>query len=141
MKTTFLFLMLISLSTITLAQKKNETSKPFVGTWKFSRQSAINDFQKAFENSQTLKATYEYLNFEANGKIKHLFVNNENVVIKTLEGKWKEQNGKIKITYNDFDINLSVDFFFLGDDLVLGQNFNHVIFSKENLIDNSITMK
>lgn len=139
MKTTFLILMLISISTITLAQRKNEASKPYIGTWKFSRQSENNDFKKVF-SSNSIKSSYEYLTFEANGKLKHQFVNQQNEVIKTLDGKWKELNGKIKITYNDFDITLTVDYFFLADDLVLGQNFNHVIFSKENY-NNSYTMK
>ena len=51
-------------------------------------------------------------------------------------------DGKIKVTYTDLDFQLTLNYFFLDKDLVLGQNFNHVILSKdatsENLNNNNL---
>ena len=47
------------------------------------------------------------------------------------KGKWKIVDDKIKITYADIDFQLMLSYFFIDKDLVLGQNFNHVIFTKD----------
>jgi hypothetical protein len=61
-------------------------------------------------------------------------------LIRTLKGKWKASGDKIKIVYSDVDYALSLDFFFIDKDLVLGQNFNHVIFTRGDT-DYNMAMK
>lgn len=39
-------------------------------------------------------------------------------------------NNKIKINYSKIDFDLSLTYFFIDNDLILGENFNHVIFTK-----------
>ena len=69
-----------------------------------------------------------------------IFFDHKNNLAKTLNGKWKVLDDKIKIEYSDINFICTVDYFFIGNDLVLGLNFNHVIFTKEN-IDYNVTMK
>lgn len=140
MKTTF-FLLMLAISLTTLAQRKNQSINPIVGSWKISNQSKMNDFQKVFDQNQSGNIQTELLTFEFNNKFKHEFMDGNGNVLKTLKGKWKAAGSKIKIDYSDIEYNLTVDYFFLEKDLVLGQNFNHVIFTKDELDNIKTTMK
>lgn len=140
MKTTFFLMFIVALSVTTLAQRKNETKSPIIGSWKFSNQSAINEFQKAFENKQYRNCKTEYFTFEPNHTFKHNFIDQEDRIIKTLSGKWKSIGNKIKIEYAEIDFSFTTSYFFLDKDLVLGQNFSHVIFTKDDW-DYNVVMK
>ena len=82
----------------------------------------------------------EYLTFEDNSKFKHEFLDKDGAIVRTLKGKWKAVGDKIKMEYADVDYDLLLNYFFLENDLVLGQHFNHIIFTKDNL-ENNVTMK
>ena len=111
MKTAFI-LLLSALSLTTLANPKNENKSQIVGSWKFTKKTKTSEFQKVFDNSQMAEIRTEYLTFE----------------------------DKIKMEYADVDYDLMLNYFFLENDLVLGQHFNHIIFTKDNL-ENNVTMK
>ena len=121
-----------------LAGKKNETKTPFIGTWKFSNQSALNDFQKVAQNKQDCQT--EYFTFNTDHSFTQDFLDAKKNLIKTLKGKWKSNGDKINITYYDIDFNLNTTYFFIDKDLVLGQNFNHIIFTKEDA-DYNVALK
>jgi hypothetical protein len=93
-----------------------------------------------FDNSQMAEIRTEYLTFEDNNKFKHEFLSNDGTIVRTLKGKWKADGDKIKMEYTDVDYDLMLNYFFLENDLVLGQHFNHIIFTKDNL-ENNVTMK
>lgn len=130
MKTLLLILVLFA-STNLPAMKNNERTNPIIGTWKYKNQSIKNDFQFVL-NTKGLQTFTESFIFEPNHKFRHEFMNDKGEIIKVLNGQWKTVGEKIKITYNTINYVVAVDYFFLDNDLVLGQNFNHVIFSKEN---------
>lgn len=55
------------------------------------------------------------------------------------------ENGKLpaiksKLNIQTLTFELTVDYFFIGKDLVLGLNFNHVVFTRENA-DYNVAMK
>ena len=140
MKTLLLLAALLTALTINLFGKEiNEEKNLLVGSWKYSTESAVNDFQKV--SNTLLKQDYsaEYFIFEPNNRFRHEFITKAGEIVKTMKGKWKVLNNKIKIEYADFNYSLNLDYFFLDKDLVLGQNFNHVIFSKD--IDNDMDNK
>ncbi|HUM51082.1 MAG TPA: hypothetical protein PK431_04675 [Chitinophagales bacterium] len=125
----------------TFAKKNAINNSPVLGTWKFTKKSAINEFQQVqlMNKNETVKE--EFFVVSAKNKFQHQFVNDKGIVVKTLTGTWKADKSKIKIEYHELDYKLNVDYFFIGTDLVLGQNFSHVIFTKDNLNDQNITMK
>ena len=123
-----------------IAQKNKDTKSPIIGSWKFSNQSKLNDFQKVFENKKQNDFKSEYFTFEANHSFKHEFIDKDDNLVKTLKGKWKAVGNKIKIEYSDIDYTLTVDYFFIDKDLVLGQNFNHVIFTQDNFFNNNVAL-
>lgn len=131
MKTLLLLICFLTTAITASANQKNETQNPIIGTWKFSSQSAINDFQKVFNNQNDYQS--EYFMFEPNKSFKHDFVDNAGNLVKTLKGKWKFMGDKIRIEYSDIDYTMTMGYFYIGTDLILGQNFNHVIFTKENI--------
>lgn len=134
MKNLLLILMFLTISGSSIA--KDKTAKdPFIGTWKFSNHSAVNDFQKAFAGAKQKNYQSEYFTFEANHSFIHNFIDKDGNLVKTLSGKWKSAGDKINIKYSDVDFNLTISYFFLDKDLVLGQNFSHVIFTKDDNID------
>ena len=55
------------------------------------------------------------------------------IAIKSMKGKWKLTGDKISIIYNDIDYIVYSEYFYIGKDLVLGKNFNHVVFTRENV--------
>ncbi|MBK9328663.1 MAG: hypothetical protein IPM95_04945 [Sphingobacteriales bacterium] len=137
-----LFLMCFATMGVTaLAARKNDAQNPVVGSWKFSRQSNQNEFRKVMANDASKDYQSEYFIFEGDNKFRHEFVNEKGVIVKVLKGKWKTTGDKIKIDYSDIDYNLTISYFFLDNDLVLGQNFNHVIFSKDNTENQNYALK
>lgn len=139
MKKTFFLMCFVAVTVTALAQRKNETKNPIVGSWKFSNQSKVNDFQKVFDNKKKDYQT-EYFIFSADHTFTHEFIDKDDKLVKTLKGKWKSAGDKIKIDYSEVDYTLSLDYFFIDKDLVLGQNFNHVIFTKGD-VDYNMAMK
>ena len=94
--------------------KKNaNNNSPVLGTWKFTKKSAINEFQQVQTINKAEAIKDEYFIFLDKNKFQHLFVNEKGIVVKTLKGTWKTDNSKIKI----------------------------VIFTKDNLNDQNVTMK
>ncbi len=129
MKKAFFLMCIVAISVTALAQRKNETNYPFIGTWKFSSKTFVNEFQKSIFNKRNFPV--EYFTFEKDHTFRHEFFDSNNHLGKTFTGKWKSSVDNIKISYDEVDFNLSTTYFFIDADLVLGQNFNHVIFSKE----------
>lgn len=111
--------------------KKTDDNNPILGSWKYIRQSEKNDFQQVLNTAQGLIYTSEYFLFENNNKFKHEFINRKGVIVRTLTGKWKSNGEQIMIDYSTINYKVDVSYFFLDKDLVLGQNFSHVIFTKE----------
>ena len=136
-----LTLLFALLSVIAVAKEKKEINNPISGTWKYTNQSAKNDFHRTLFINSIKEYNNEYFVFETNNKFRHEFTNTAGIVVKTLNGKWKITGDKIEITYRDIDYSLTVDYFFMDKDLVLGQNFSHVIFTKDNFDSQSLSMK
>jgi hypothetical protein len=130
MKKVLFVLLLVALALGGYA-KKNKTADPICGAWKYYNGSVINDFQRITKQNASNTFASEYFVFNKNNEFKHEFLNNENQIVKTLIGKWKAEDGKIKISYADIDFQLSINYFFIDKDLVLGQNFNHVVLTKD----------
>lgn len=136
-----LIISLLLLLTASGYAKKNKAPCPVTGIWKYSNSSANNDFQQISRTIPGYKTTVEYLVFKTNNEFSHNFLNEKGQVVKTLNGKWKIQDKRIKISYADIDFELLLNYFFLDKDLVLGQNFNHIIFSKDNLNEINLASK
>jgi hypothetical protein len=127
-------LLLTALLTIcSAAFTKNKDQHPIMGTWKYSNQSVVNDLQPVLNTVPQNAYTSEYFTFGVKNNFKHEFFNEKGEVVKTLTGKWKSMGDKVKIEYNDIHYSIFVDYFFLDNDLVLGQNFNHVIFTRNDV--------
>lgn len=141
MKKLLLLMCFVTTGVTALAVKKNDAQNPIVGSWKFSRQSNQNEFRKVMPNNAHEDYKTEYFIFEGDNKFRHEFVNEKGAVVKVLKGKWKTNGDKVKIEYEDIDYNLTISYFFLDNDLVLGQNFNHVIFSKDNTDNQNYALK
>jgi hypothetical protein len=137
-----LFLMLfLALAGNSLAKKDRNLNNPVLGTWKFYNQSVKNDLQPV-KSMLGLNYKSEVFIFETDNQFRHEFLNAEGETLKTLHGKWKSSADKIKISYTDINFKLEINYFFIDQDLVLGQNFNHVIFTKYTETDNrNLTLK
>jgi len=126
----------VTVSTIIFATESAALKKSqLVGSWKYITQSRVNDFQKITNTIAKEDYVAEYFIFEENNKFRHEFINKDDVVIRIFKGKWKFVNNKIKIEYVAFRYTLTLDYFFLDQDLVLGQHFNHIIFRKEDVLN------
>jgi hypothetical protein len=130
-----LLLLAALFTSITFSTKANEGKELLVGSWKYSTQSSVNDFQKITNTVSKDDYSTEYFIFEKNNKFRHEFINKDAEIVRSLKGKWKLVNNKIKIEYVEPNYSLTLDYFFLDQDLVLGQNFNHIIFSKDDVLD------
>jgi hypothetical protein len=139
MRTLFLLMYFATISVTTLANRKNETENPIVGSWKFTSQSTVNDFQKVFGSSGNYQT--QYFTFDANHQFKHDFLDKDNNFIKSMKGKWKFAGNKIIIEYSNVDYKLAMSYFYIGTDLVLGQNFNIVVFEKSNIDFQNVALK
>jgi hypothetical protein len=120
---------MLSVSITSLAQK-NKLTSPLIGTWKYTTQSAHNELQTVL-NMVNKEYAHEYFVFDYSNKFRHEFTDANGTIIKVLKGKWKIAGDKIRIEYTDIDYSLSVSYFFIDKDLVLGQNFSHVIFTRD----------
>jgi GH43 family beta-xylosidase len=140
LKALFFILLVFGMSLLVCAQK-NKSANPVEGTWKYTRQSATNDFRHVLDITPVKEYSSEYFIFDKNNKFRHEFLNENGIIVKTLKGNWKTSGDKIRIVYTDIKYSLNVDYFFLDKDLVLGQNFNHVIFTKNNMADERIALK
>ncbi|MFN8295069.1 MAG: lipocalin family protein [Chitinophagales bacterium] len=140
MKNLLFILLLLSTIGSAMAKKDKKIKEPFVGSWKFTNQSIKNDFQEVFENKQ-LNCTDEYFTFEPNTTFTHQFFDKSGNLLKSLKGKWKSLGDKIKIEYSDINFSLVISYFFLDNDLVLGQNFNHIIFTRNNVDFQNLALK
>lgn len=138
MKKAFFLMCFVAITVTALAQRKNETKDPFIGTWKFSSKTVVNDFQKLFVHKRDYPI--EYFTFEANHTFKHDFYDGKKNLVKTLNGKWKSVGDLIQIKYSTIEVELLTHYFFIDKDLVLGQNFSHVIFTRENT-DYNVVLK
>ena len=128
---TFIFLFCLTILSHTVVSKPNkQAANQIVGTWKFSSQSKINDFQKVFANQADYQT--EFFTFAPNNTFIHEFTDVNGNSVKTLNGKWKFTGNAITITYTGIDYSLISEYFYIGKDLVLGKNFNHVLFTREN---------
>lgn len=141
MKKVLLIALIIATSIGGYAKKVNQNNSLVVGTWKYTRSSSVNSLQKLSSILPALSYKSEYFVFQPDNKFKHEFVDENNNVVKTIKGTWKLSDNKIKISYSDIDFQFVVDYFFLDKDLVLGQNFNHIIFTKDVLEDRNIALK
>ncbi len=121
--------------------KKSKFPCLISGTWKYTNSSILNEFQQLYKITPKVPFQSEFLVFGGNNEFSHNFVSENGTVIKTLNGKWKINADKIKITYTDIDFELFVNYFFLDKDLVLGQNFSHVIFTRDNIDELKISLK
>lgn len=130
MKTLF-FLVCLTLANLTaVSRPANQPMNQIIGTWKFSSQSKINDFQKVFINQPEYQT--ELFTFKPNHTFVHEFADENGNAIKSMKGKWKLVGEKIRITYTGIDYIVSSEYFYIGTDLVLGKNFNHIVFTREN---------
>jgi hypothetical protein len=130
MKNLLILLLFLTMTGSAIAKHK-ATKDPFIGTWKFSNQTVINDFQKTFASTKESDIKTEYLTFESNHNFKHDFLDKYGNSVKSFSGKWKSEGEKINISYSGIDFKLSINYFFIDKDLVLGQNFSHVIFTRD----------
>ncbi len=115
---------------LTTWARKNEAANQIIGTWKFTSHTKVNEFQKVFSNESSYIS--EGFTFEPNHTFTHEFIGENGNLVKVLKGKWKFAGDKISIIYSDIDYSLTTTYFYIDKDLVLGQNFSHVILTKEN---------
>jgi hypothetical protein len=133
MKTLIILFLSVAFTGNGWAFNKGKSASPIVGSWKYDRQSEVNDFQPVLNTEQKTTVS-EYFVFEQNNRFRHVFMDEKGNIIKQLSGKWKVLGDKVTISYNELNYTVNVDYFFLDKDLVLGQNFNHVIFKREDNI-------
>ena len=131
----------LAILTSTFSKNRKESNSPLIGTWKYTAHSVENNFQYIFNSVCKQSYSTEFFIFENNNVFRHEFINNLGNVVKILKGKWKSINDKVTITYSDVKFSISVDYFFLDKDLVLGRDFNHVIFSRSTIDLENIAMK
>lgn len=142
MKTTLFLLCLTVFSAMAQAQRKTENNNPLIGSWMFTKQSKTSELQKLYNKNIKQDYQFEYFVFEDNNKFRHEFVDTDGNKVKVLKGKWKiTGENKVRIQYSDIDYELNTSFFFLDQNLVLGQHFNHVIFSRDMLDNRNIALK
>ena len=131
MKTLFFWVCLTIANLTAVSKPANQPMNQIIGTWKFSSQSKINDFQKVFTNQPEYQT--EFFTFNPNHTFIHEFADENGIAIKSMKGKWKLMGDKISIIYNDIDYIVYSEYFYIGKDLVLGKNFNHIVFTRENV--------
>ena len=131
MKTLFFWVCLTIANLTAVSKPANQPMNQIIGTWKFSSQSKINDFQKVFTNQPEYQT--EFFTFNPNHTFVHEFTDENGNAIKSMNGKWKLMGDKISIIYNDIDYIVYSEYFYIGKDLVLGKNFNHIVFTRENI--------
>ncbi len=141
MKKHLLLALFAVISLTTFAQRKENANSPLNGSWKYSRQSVKNDFQFVGKSKTAVQHATEELIFEGKNQFRHEFLDKDGFVVKILKGKYSIQNDKVKIVYADIKYELTVDYFFIGDELVLGNNFQHIILTKQDLNAGNVALK
>lgn len=114
---------------------------PIMGTWKYTNQSTHNELQKMMSLMPDIVYKNEYFIFSMDNKFRHEFRDKDDRLLRTLTGKWKIVGEKINIDYTEVKFSVTVNYFFLDNDLVLGQNFNHVIFTRDEQNTENIALK
>ncbi|MDB5228259.1 MAG: hypothetical protein JWN78_2452 [Bacteroidota bacterium] len=128
--TLYFFLIILNFS---FAKNTTVSVNPIMGSWKYTAQSSTNDFQQVL-NACSKDYCTEFFVFGDHNKFSHQFVNDKGIVVKTLTGKWKTDGDQLDVKYSDIKYSMHVQYFYLDKDLVLGQNFNHAIFTKGNIM-------
>ena len=137
MKNIFYILFILVISNNNSFAKKTKTIQhPIVGTWKYSNKTSVNEFEKLQNATTKQTITTEYFMFNSDKNFNHYFIGENDVIVKSLCGSWKLVDNKIQIKYNDVKFELLTDFFFIGNDLILGKTFNHIVFTTANNLDN-----
>ena len=129
MKQSFTLFFFFTILNFTFAKNTDLSIDPILGSWKYTTQSSTNDFQLVLSAGSKAYCT-EYFVFGQHNKFSHQFVNDKGIVVKTLTGKWKTNGDRLDMAYSEIKYNIHVQYFYLDKDLVLGQNFNHAIFTK-----------
>jgi hypothetical protein len=138
MKSTF-FLCFVVISFTALAQRRNETKNPLIGTWKFTQQSKMSADRTSSKYFPIYKT--EYFVLDAGQKFKHFFLDADNVLVKVLEGKWTATNNKLRMKYSTIKYEFDTDFFCLDDELLLGSNFKFLTFTKQENDSYNLALK
>ena len=87
-------------------------------------------------------ATFEReIETELNNKLNNYFIDLPTNYEKILTDNNFNNEYKIKIEYKDVDYKLAMDYFYIGSDLILGQNFNNVVFEKSNVDFQNVALK
>lgn len=122
------------------AKSNKSIQQPIVGTWKYINKTAVNEFDKINYKNKADIISVEYFTFDASNHFYHYFLNKNGEVVKSMRGSWKIFDDKIQIKYKDIKFTLLTDFFFIGNDLILGKNFNHVVFTSVNNSTDNLAM-
>ncbi|HNF48010.1 MAG TPA: hypothetical protein PKO18_00910 [Chitinophagales bacterium] len=111
---------------------KKAISSPVIGSWKHYNSAMLTKNNLGYKSRPELNYSKEEFTFYDNATFKHDFINEDGILIKSLKGKWSATNNKIDLVYDNLAYNLSTNYFFIGDELVIGQAFNHIILQKED---------
>lgn len=129
---TIVFLVLFTILSLPSFSKKNiQPVNRIIGTWKFSKQTQYNDLQHIPNNDMGFQT--EFFTFEPNHRFTHEFTGEIGQTVRLLKGNWKFEGDKLRIDYSGIHYSLTTDYFYIDSDLVLGKNFNHVIFTRYNV--------
>ena len=89
MKTLFFWVCLTIANLTAVSKPANQPMNQIIGTWKFSSQSKINDFQKVFINQPEYQT--ELFTFKPNHTFVHEFADENGIAIKSMKGKYELQ--------------------------------------------------
>ncbi len=128
MKTLLLTAALAGMLCISYAGGKPKNKSPLTGTWSFTNASKEVDFA---ESKIFVAADKEQFIFNADFTFSHIFLSKDNQTLKSLKGTFKLVGNSISMHYADVDFTLNTQYFFIGNDLVLGSALSHFIFTKD----------
>lgn len=122
-----------------LAQRKDETKNPLTGIWKFTQQSVMSTDRELSGFFPVYKTEYFVLSHDE--KFKHVFLDEEGTVVKVLEGKWEDSGNTLYIRYSGIKYKFSTNYFFIGDELILGDDFKYITFTKQQEDEQNLALK
>ncbi len=128
MKNLLLTAALASMLCISYAGSKPKNKSPLTGVWNFTNASKTVDFA---ESKIFVSADKEQFIFNADFTFSHVFLSKDNQTLKSLKGIFTLEGSKICMRYTDVDFTLDTQYFFIGNDLVLGSALSHFIFTKD----------
>lgn len=128
MKTLLLTAVLSGMLCISYAGGKPKNKSPLTGTWNFTNASKTVDFA---DSKIFVSADKEQFIFNADFTFSHVFLSKDNRTLKSLKGTFTLEGNKISMHYADVDFTLNTQYFFIGNDLVLGSALSHFIFTKD----------